>query len=177
MSCSRPPRALARRSLLGAALLAAGALAGCGFEPLYGRDQQGAVNDDLATVRIAPLADRSGQQLHNLLRDRLNPYGQPTQPVYELRLSLAEQLQGTAIRTDETASRGILTFAAGYALVDLASGQAVLQGQTSASSAFNVLDNRFASTVSANDARERALVEVAEDLKLRLATYFSSLRS
>lgn len=176
MSCSRPPLR-SRRSFLAGALIAAGGLAGCGFEPLYGRTQQGAVSDDLASVRIAPLAERSGQRLHNLLRDRLNPYGQPTQPVYELRLSLAEQLQGTAIRTDETASRGILTFAAGYVLVDLASGQAVIEGQTSASSAFNVLDNRYASTVSADNARDRALVEVAEDLKLRLATYFSSLRS
>ncbi len=122
----------------------------------------------------APLADRTGQKLHNYLRDRLNPYGQPGDPVYELRLSLREVTESTGIRRDETATRAELTELASFVLVELESGQAVTQGLARSSSAYNILDDSFASSVSAEDARDRALRELAEEIKLRLAAYFSA---
>ncbi|MND08413.1 hypothetical protein D3C83_309980 [compost metagenome] len=52
----------------------------------------------------------------------------------------------------------------------------VLQGQTRTSTAYNILDDRFASIISADDARDRALRELSADIKLRLAAYFSARR-
>ena len=166
------------KALAGGALLAAtAALGGCGFRPLYGSDAQGgSVADDLATVRIAPLSDRSGQVLHNFLRDRLNPYGQPSDPRFELRLAMREVTEETGIRRDETATRAILTVLANFVLVDLADQSAATEGQARASSAYNIIDNRYASSVSAGDARERALRSLADDIKVRLAAYFSAAR-
>lgn len=162
----------------GTLMLATAALGACGFQPLYGSNAQGAsVVDDLATVRIAPLPDRTGQVLHNFLRDRINPYGQSAEPRYELRLALRELREETGIRRDETATRAVLTILANFVLVDLSNQSAALTGQARASSAFNILDDRFASSISAVDAQERALRALADEVKLRLAAHFSAVRA
>lgn len=178
MSCSDragPPDLPSRRRLLRlAGLLPLAGLAACGFRPLYGTDSAGSsVADQLAMVRIAPLRERNGQILHNLLRDRLNPYGQPVEPAYQLSITVSQVAEETGIRRDETASRAVLTLYASYSLQD-AQGAVLTQGLARSSSGYNILDSSYASSVARRDAEERALTELAEDLKLRLASYFSS---
>lgn len=169
MSWSR--RAVCR---LGVAGLAVVALGGCGFRPLHGEQKNdGAVAADLAAVRIEPLRDRVGQQMHNFLRDRLNPYGQPTAPSYRLRVQLTERLSKLGVRKDETATRANLRINADFFLFDAAGNNELLAGWSSSTTSYDVLDNPFASTVSEEDARERALREVADDIQTRLAIYFS----
>jgi LPS-assembly lipoprotein len=170
----RPEAHGVRRRLFVFATLAA--LAGCGFQPMYAERATGSVNDDLQAVRIAPLPQRSGQILHNYLRDDINPYGQPATPAYELRIGLAETTDDSGIRRDETASREIITMRAAFELVDLRADAVVFQGQARTSTAYNILDDRFASIISADDARDRALRELSADIKLRLAAYFSARR-
>jgi len=166
-------RRLSRRSLLALAGLLPLAAA-CGFQPLYGTTPAGSsVSNELAAVRIAPLRERNGQILHNLLRDRLNPYGQPVEPRYQLSISVSQVAEETGIRRDETATRAVLTLYASYALSD-AQGQVLTEGKARSSSGYNILDSSYASTVARQDAQERALTDLAEDLKLRLASYFSA---
>ncbi|HMB76364.1 MAG TPA: hypothetical protein VKN76_08195, partial [Kiloniellaceae bacterium] len=57
--------------------LAIAGLQGCGFQPLYGgRDEAGgAVTEEMSDILIMPIADRTGQQMHNMLRDNLTPLG------------------------------------------------------------------------------------------------------
>src|SRR3546814_3898108 len=87
MSWSR--RQVWRLLAAAAAIAPLAGLAACGFQPLYGSDGRRNLGDEsvaasLATVRIDPLRDRAGQQMHNFLRDRLNPEGQPVSPSYRL---------------------------------------------------------------------------------------------
>ena len=70
------------------------ALGGCGFQPLYKKQQAGdAVIEDLAQVQVLNLIDqvsyddRLGQKIKNLLLDRLNPGGRPNNPFYVLALT------------------------------------------------------------------------------------------
>ena len=53
------------------------ALAACGFQPLYGQRSVsgGSISQEFSTIRIMPIAERTGQMLYNELRDRLNPRG------------------------------------------------------------------------------------------------------
>ena len=157
--------------LLGAAV----ALSACGFKPLYGRSEAQALSpvDHLAAIRIAPLADRIGQQMHNLLRDRLNPYGQPRDPVYRLDVAIAEARQELGIRKDETASRANLILSASFTLRKLESNRVLLQGRTSSVNSFNILTNQFATDFSEADARGRALRELSDKIRVRLGIYFS----
>lgn len=165
------------RSLLGAiALLTALPLAlqACGFHPLYA-EKSGTANK-LESVRIDPLQERNGQMLHNMLRDRINPGGQPASPEYLLRVALKERTAGLGIRRDRTASRFNLTVETKYTLYT-ADGKTVLfQGESAATSGYSALDlpAQYGTLSAERDARERASQVVADDIAQRLAVYFAA---
>jgi len=172
MSWSR--RGIVRLLAGAAAAVPALGLAGCGFQPLYGqRTNDEGVSADLAAVRVEPLRDRVGQQMHNFLRDRLNPGGQPVSPSYRLQVRLTERLTELGVRRDETATRANLRMDADFALLPYGGDSALLTGKSSSTTSYDILRNPFATTISEDDARERALREVADDIQTRLALYFS----
>jgi len=160
------------RLFLGAATTIA--LAGCGFQPLYGPGINNAeVSTSLASVRVEPLNDRAGQQMHNFLRDRLNPRGQPADANYSLQVQLTERLQELGVRRDETATRANLRMEADFALLSIDGQRQLMAGQSVSTTSYDILTNPFATTVSEETARERALREVADDIQTRLALYFA----
>lgn len=158
------------------------ALAGCGFQPLNSRTatdggaSAGAKGslDELAAIRIAPLSDRAGQEMHNLLRDRLNPSGQPAAPKYELVVQLSESIREVALESDETATRADLSITANYSLRRFDTQKLVSSGRSRSVSSYNILEKQFASTISESDARSRTLRDIADDIRIRLAAYFNS---
>ena len=160
--------------LLGVAV----ALSACGFKPLYGRSEGQALSpvDHMAAIRIAPLQDRIGQQMHNLLRDRLNPYGQPRDPVYRLNVAISEARQELGIRKDETATRANLILSARFTLREIESDRVLFEGRTSSVNSFNILTSQFATDFAEADARERALRELSDNIRVRLGIYFSADR-
>ena len=164
-------RGLAATLLIGIAL----ALSACGFAPLYGRADNQAASpvDHMAAVRILPLPDRTGQQMHNLLRDRLNPIGQPPKPVYELGLRISESRQELGIRKDETATRANLNLAVRFTLKSVQTGRTLYNGKVNSVSSYNILTSPFATGFSEADARARALREIADSIRTRLGIYFS----
>ena len=153
-------------------------ISACGFQPLYGRGdgQELSAVEHMAAIRVAPLPDRIGQQMHNLLRDRLNPLGQPHTPGYRLDVRLRESRQELGIRKDETATRANLVLSASFKLTELGSSRVLLQGNTSSVNSFNILTSQFATTFSESDARGRALRELSDDIRIRLGIYFSGQR-
>jgi LPS-assembly lipoprotein len=165
-------RALA--AMLGAALVLS---AGCGFQPLYGEgtggEGVGTAEAQFAAVQITPLPDRTGQQLHNLLRDRLNPRGQPVRPRYRLDVQLREVRENLGIRVDETATRANLTVIGVFVLRESETGAVLFASDARSTNSFNILTNQFATGVAENDARERGLREVADGIRARLGIYFS----
>ena len=174
---SRQGRYASLRGSVAAALLVGMALAlsACGFTPLYGGTDSQAMSpvDHMAAIRIAPLPDRTGQQMHNLLRDRLNPIGQPRQPVYALGLRLSESRQELGIRKDETATRANLNLAVQFTLSSIQTGDPLYRGHVNAVSSYNILTSPFATGFSEADARSRALRELADSIRTRLGIYFS----
>jgi LPS-assembly lipoprotein len=165
-------KGLTAAGLIGMALT----LSACGFTPLYGRADNQAASpvDHMAAVRISPLADRTGQQMHNLLRDRLNPIGQPPKPVYELRLRISESRQELGIRKDETATRANLNLAVQFNLKSVQTGKTLYKGKVNSVSSYNILTSPFATGFSEADARARALREIADSIRIRLGIYFST---
>jgi LPS-assembly lipoprotein len=159
----------------GAALLMA--LSGCGYQPLYGTTDKGSTVDDLALVNVKVIRDRSGQELHNYLRDELNPYGRPGVAAhYDLEVDLTEGREALAIRTDETATRYNLNQTASFRLRDLDTQRIVLTGTSKAAVSYNVLRNDFTNIVSEDNARRRGAQEIADDIRTRLAAYLNARR-
>jgi LPS-assembly lipoprotein len=159
--------------LLSASIL----LSACGFQPLYGGNGTSRTPaDELAAVRIDPLPDRIGQQMHNLLRDRLNPRGQPENPAYVLRVTIGETREELGVRKDETATRANLILSAKIVLHDAESSDVLLDSNLRSINSYNIVTNQFATTVSEKNARDRALRELSEDIRARLAIYFSQVQ-
>ena len=148
-------------------------LASCGFQPLYAERGDVAAADQLAAVRIEPLPDRSGQVLYNALRDGLNPLGRPASPDYVLRIRLEEVSEELALRTDETATRVNLTLTATFALLPIEGKEPVFQGVSRTTTAYNVLTSPYATLTSSEDARSRALDDLAREIRQRLAIFLT----
>jgi LPS-assembly lipoprotein len=148
------------------------ALAGCGFEPLHRDAGQGSAAQALATIRIDPIADRSGQVLRNYLLDRLTPRGVPAAAEYVLRVRLQEPRQTLALRRDDVISRVGYTATARFDLFD-ASGRRVFGGSSSYTTDYEVTNSEFATNVSAQNARDRVLELVGEDIRNQLAVHLS----
>jgi LPS-assembly lipoprotein len=157
--------------------LALGALglSACGFEPLYGRHGTDAptVQGELETVQIQPIAERNGQRLYNHLRDRLNPRGTPGEPRYTLSIKLEESSDKLALTGDKTATRANLTVIASYELKSLAREEVLYRGRSRTVGGYNIVSNLFSTYSAEEDTRARAAEVLADDIRIKLALYFS----
>ncbi len=162
------------------AFLALLALAGCGWQPLYGQvhDSNGAAVGGnaaprLATVHVLPIADRTGQNLYNELRDRINPQGAPANPQYDLVIRLAEHSTQLLILQDQTASRTNLTLNATFTLYQRGADKPVLQGNSRVTTSYDLLNDEYATIQAMNDARRRGAQSLADDIATQLAVYLA----
>lgn len=162
-----------------AALFLAALLAGCGFRPLYQKSETDpGVLSDLAQVKILnvraaePELDRLGQQLHNLLRQRLTPSGAPAAPRYVLESDLSVSVARTGIQITDEATRARVTVHSAFRLLDAATNEVVYRGTERSVNSYNVADSQFATLSAENDASRRAVREISDAIRLRLAIYF-----
>jgi LPS-assembly lipoprotein len=163
-----------RRSRFAAGMAILLLLSGCGFQPVYGTRNATTGNEasaELTKVRIGNIPDRSGQYLRNSLIDRMQPHGQEKELAYRLDIVLSETLVNFGIQRDATATRGQLRLASTYSLKDT-SGKVLLTETIRASPAFNILESEFGTVLSSDDARERGLRQMADEITMRLSLYF-----
>lgn len=162
--------AFAAQRRLGPLLLVA-ALAGCGFEPLYGRHS---AEDDaaLASIRVAPIAERRGQLLEIALRDGFNPAGIRAEPAYLLQVNLMESVGDSAIRSDGTTSRQTLNLFAGLTLSDMKTGKLLFEARSRSINSYDVAENEYSVVVARDSAEKRAVRELGDDIRARLTMFF-----
>ncbi len=150
-------------------------LAGCGFQPLYGPRADGApaVQAELETIQIRPIAERVGQRLYNVLRDRLNPRGTPAAPRYVLSVALTETEEKLALASDKTPTRTNVTLVADYSLTPIEAAEPVYRGRSRTTISYNILTESYATYAAAEDARVRGARVLGDDIRTRLALYLS----
>ncbi|TAN71511.1 MAG: hypothetical protein EPN20_04600 [Magnetospirillum sp.] len=149
---------------------------GCGFAPLYakGGGDKGGVNDDLAQIRIAPIKDRLGQKLRNALVQRVTPRGEPGDYRYTLLVTLADGVSDLGYRRDSFATLGNFTLTATISLSG--NGVTVLAGSSTTTVSFDYLGPRYASLATERDAQDRAISQLAEDIRAQLAVAITRYR-
>ncbi|MFI4987241.1 MAG: LPS assembly lipoprotein LptE [Alphaproteobacteria bacterium] len=157
-------------------------LGACGWRPVYAeREDSTGVSDQMAAVKLEPISYtgqqgpnlfRLGQELHNALLNRINPDGKPGKPVYAMRVVLAESELDMAIDPSGLSQRSSVTETANYSLVSLADGKTVMSGSSFGINSFGNVTNAYATVSGRNDARQRAITYVADDIAARLALYF-----
>ncbi|MSO85494.1 MAG: hypothetical protein EXR02_06775 [Rhodospirillales bacterium] len=154
------------------ALLLPATLAACGFEPMYGRAADKDVPADFAFIQIEPIKDRVGQMLHNQLRDAINPRGTPAKPRYVLKVTLAESTQDTAIQRTAFAVRANLVLSATFILHDVTTRGQVFTSSAASTASYAHQTAEYGTLASEKDARDRAVRDLAEEIRARLGVYF-----
>ena len=149
-------------------------LGACGFQPMMGdRRADRAVAERLAAVEIAAIQDRLGQKMRNYLIDRFYHERQPVTSEYRLEVMLETGGHSLAIEKDATASRAQWSASATYRLIHIASGKVMFQGAARAVPGYNINFYQWASLVAEEDALDRGLEYVSEEIKTRVALYFA----
>lgn len=144
---------------------------------MYGpRPTADPVSADLSSIEVARIPDRPGQTLRNQLRDRLNPAGLTTPRRYTLQVALGEYIRELALERSGLATRGNLTMVANYSLIDDTTGQVLFTASSRTQASYNILagqpTSQFSSLTAQQDARNRALTELAGAIPIRLGVFF-----
>jgi len=152
---------------LAAALVAAVALplAGCGLQPMYAGGGSGAVARGLSGIQVAAIEGRAGWLVRNALNDML-PDTSGEAPRYRLDVRLDDRLEAFALRADDTVGRERRTLRARYQLVDIASGEILVDAAAGSDAGVDVVSSDYATIA----AEQTALENLAKDVADRIVT-------
>ena len=149
-------------------------LSACGFEPLYGENQDGFSTDELLQfIQVSPIEDRTGQLLRIELSNRLTPTRPIPEPIYALLVTLNESKAGLAVKKDASTTRANLTITAQFQLVEIGSGEVLTQGTVRSVNSYDILLSDFATLAAEADARERGTRDLSDGIVDRISIYLS----
>lgn len=146
---------------------------GCGFKPLFSETQP--ASEALATIKIAVIKDRVGQQLRNRLLDLINPAGQPLDPQYRLEVTLDETERELSFRKDLVARRKSMSLRATFQLREMRTNKIIYHKVAEVHNSFSLGTSSdfaaFASYAQERDSRARMIEVLARDIKLQVANF------
>ncbi|MHC0052292.1 LPS assembly lipoprotein LptE [Actibacterium sp. D379-3] len=156
-----------RTVLLG---LAALSLAGCGFAPAYGTD--GAARGLHGRIRAADPTNRDSFALVGRLEERL---GRPDAPLYDLNYELEVQREGLAITPEQVTTRYNLLGEVAFTLTDRRTGAPALSGRVNNFAGYSATGTTVSTRAAEQDAHERLMVILADQIVARLIASAGSL--
>ena len=159
----------------------------CGFQPVYSDKaivtpavespamRNGNLAAALNSISVGNIADKAGQDLRNMLLDRLYTNGSTAQTVYDLTFSgIGERRRSLGIAKDASVTRSQLELAITMVLRERETGKALMSRELRAVSSYNVLGSQYTTLVTREDAREQGLRELANNAINALELYFIS---
>ena len=153
---------------IAAALLAASALSGCGFTPMYAKTS---VGTRLSDIDLETPQTRTGYFLGQDLRQTLDD--DPATPKsYKLKIDMTEAHYAIGYRIDDTATRSEITSNVTYSLVDLATGKTLTTDHFTETVTYASTSSPFAGIVSQQDGQQRLAQAAATRIQGALAVYF-----
>ena len=151
-------------ALLGACL----SLSACGLQPMYGGGGDAGVARGLAAVEVPTIPGRAGWLLRNDLNDRLGIAGD-VGTRYRLDVTLDDSLEALGVLNDDTISRERRILRARYQLVDLASGEILLDATSGSDAGIDVVSSEYATIAAEQTALENLSREIADRIVRRVA--------
>src|SRR5690606_30430679 len=152
---------------------------GCGFTPVYGTndDYDIEIGTYLASIKVEHhrVSGVLGQQLENALEDRLNPTSKDSLygTAFRLQFTVVPRQDAAIIEQTGVIQRFNIVLTSNYKLVDAYTGEVLDSGTVRRTASFFNAPEKYAAYVAEKDAVQRALVEMSEDYRLRLASYFA----
>ncbi len=157
-----------RRLVAPLALALAIAVAGCGLQPMYAGGGSGQVARGLAAVEIPAIEGQAGWLVRNALVDRLGA-SDGGAVRYRLDVRLDDRLEGLGVLSDDTIGRERRTLRARYQLVELSSGEILVDATAGSDAGIDVVSSEYATIAAEQTALENLSREVASQIVTRLA--------
>lgn len=158
-----------RRSFV-AGFLGLTALAGCGFEPVYGTN--GSASGLRGAILVDEPKDRQQFQLTEQLETRL---GRANGAKYGLKVTLTVKEEGLAITGSNDITRYNVLGVADFVLRDLATGQPVLSDKVNTFTAYSASSQPVATLAAERDATARLMTALADKIVSKLLINSGSL--
>ena len=155
----------------------------CGFRPLYAPPSENAAIqgvyafDVLKRVAISNIPDRKGQYLRNALVRLLHPNGRRGEALYILNISLTEGTSSLAVQRSAEAPRANLMVTGSFSLESLVAGGQLHSDVVTSTSGYNIFQSEFQTLMAVKGARERALDDLAQQIRIRLASHLTNSHS
>jgi len=139
---------------------------GCGLQPLYSGGASSGVAQGLASVDVPAIPGRDGWLVRNALRDRLGAAGDQGGYRYRLDVRLDDALEALGVLNDDTISRELRILRSRYQLVDLSTGEILLDATAGSDAGIDVVSSEYATIA----AEQRALENLAQEVAGRMVT-------
>ena len=153
-----------------ALVIAALLLGACGLRPLYGDGARGSVAATLRSVEVAPIPGQAGWLVRNKLVDRLGQSG-AANPLYRLDVTLDDDITAFGIRSDQAATRERRTLRARYQLVEVATGQVVLDATAGSDAGIDIVSSDYATVAAEQTALENIAERLADQIVSRVGVF------
>lgn len=151
-------------------------LGACGFTPVYNSNtgaESAAVKQSFSYVEVAPIPDKIGVDLRNELLDMLHVNIGQSVPRYTLLVNTpSEQIKQTGIDRDATTTREQLRLKTSVKLIAKDSGRILFDRNFVSLTNYNILPSEYSTLIAQEDARERAMRQIADDIKTHLSLHF-----
>lgn len=139
------------------------ALGACGFTPVYGPG--GAAAGLWGKIEHDEPRNRDGFLLVRRFEERL---GVPSAPRYRLSTGVRRRTERVAVTSEGVAQRYQVIGDALYTLYDRETGQPVARGEVAGFVSYSALRTTVATRAAENDATERLMVVLADQIVARL---------
>ena len=144
----------------------------CGYQPIYSKNIN--TNDDLLSISVSNIKDRSGQILRNFLTNELNPENKRVITKYRLTVEIYESRTDLGYRRDMSATRSDLKNTAKYNLLDVKKGKVIIENELNSISSFDIVDSVYATNIAEKDARKKNLQVISDNIFTNLVVYFKN---
>lgn len=147
-------------------------ITGCGFSPVYVKNNKSFFNTQFRYIKIDPIQDRVGQKLRNELIKILQPTGTASPLKYNLNVTISIIKQALAIKKSELATRSNLIIKANFTLTEIESKKSLTTGNSRIVTSYNILNEVYATKIAEQDAQTRAISEISRDIADKLGVFF-----
>lgn len=148
-------------------------LSACGgLQPMYAGGGSGEVARGLAQVEVAPIPGKAGWLMKNALDERLGVASGASGGAgaqYRLDVRLDDSLEGLGLIGDDSIGRERRALRARYQLVDIASGEILLDATSGSDAGIDVVSSEYATIAAEQTALENLARDVADRIVTRLS--------
>lgn len=148
-------------------------LAGCGLQPMYAGGARSPVAQGLSSIDVSPIEGHAGWLVRNALVDRLGiADGSGGSARFRLDVRLDDRLEGFGLLSNDTISRERRTLRARYQLVDMGTGEIVLDATAGSDAGIDIVSSEYATIAAEQTALENLSRDVADRIVLNVAQQF-----